>query len=720
VQYRLPMEQSALQTAAPDFPAASSTRALRALLEPRSVAVVGASRTRGTVGAEILHNLIEGFSGAIYPVNPHADSIEGRRAYPRILDVPGEIDLAVIAVPAELVEAAVDECIDKHVAAVVVISAGFSETGAEGKTRETRLRDKLRNAGSCLVGPNCMGVLNTDPARPLNATFSPVFPPAGPVAFSTQSGALGIAVLESARQLNLGLSSFVSVGNKADISTNDLIEYWEGDSRTSVILMYVESFGNPRRFADIARRVGRVKPIVAVKAGRSRSGARAASSHTGALAANDDMVDALFRDTGVIRTGTVEEMFETATLLAHQPLPAGPRVAILTNAGGPGILAADACEAHGLALGTLAPGTREALREFLPPTASLSNPVDMIATASAADYRRAIPLLLRDPGIDSLLTIFIPPIVTRPADVARAIADTTREAGKPVLATFFGAAGVPDLIAPVPCYTFPESAARALAHAVKYARWRNAPAGLVPALSHFDREGLAQIIGRARFNTEGWLEPLAVAAVLERCGISAAATRVVVDASGALAAARQLGFPVVLKGTGPQLLHKTEAHAVFTGLATDEDVLRAHHALARRPDVESVLVQPMIKDGVEMFVGATVDPTFGPVVMCGSGGTMVELLKDTALRLAPLTDRGAREMIDELRGSALLRGFRGSPAADEAAFRDVLLRTSALVAACPGIAELDFNPVIVTTAGAIVVDARIRIAAAHGFACTAA
>ena len=683
--------------------------------EPRSVAVIGASRTRGTIGAEILHNLISaGFGGPIYPVNLHVSTVEGLRAYPSVCAVPGPVDLAVIAVPSESVEAAVDDCIAKSVAAVVVISAGFGETGTEGRTREIRLRDKLRATGARLVGPNCMGVINTDPAKPLNATFSPVFPPAGPVAFSSQSGALGLAVLESAQRLNLGLSSFVSVGNKADVSTNDLLEYWEQDSRTSVILMYVESFGNPRRFAQIARRVGRDKPIVALKAGRSCSGARAASSHTGALAASDDVVDALFRDAGVIRTGTVEEMFETAALLAHQPLPAGPRVAVLTNAGGPGILAADACEAHGLTLGTLAPTTRDALRAFLPAAAGLSNPIDMIATASASDYRRAIPLLLQDPGIDSLLTIFIPPIVTRAQDVAAAIAETTRGAGKPVLATFFGVSGVPDILAPVPCYAFPESAARALAHAVKYAQWRSAPAGQVPAMQNFDQDSARRIVARSRFTTDGWLEPLAVTAVLESCGIHAAPTRVVVDAQGALAAAHQLGFPVVLKGVGPTLLHKSEAHAVFTGLRSVEDVLRAYHALARRPDVKNVLVQPMVKDGVEMFVGATLDPTFGHIVLCGSGGTMVELLHDTSCRLAPITDRAAREMIDETRGSALLRGFRGSQPADEAAFRDVLLRTSALVNACPEIAELDLNPVIVTAAGAVVVDARIRVAAAHG------
>ena len=704
--------ETALDAPARQLPARSASRPLDALLRPETVAVIGASRTRGTIGAEIFHNLLaSGFQGCVYPVNPAANVVQGVRAYPSITQVPTEVDLAVIAVPAQAVEAAVDDCIAHGVGAVVIISAGFSETGEEGRQQERRLRDKLRAAGTRLVGPNCMGVLNTDPAIALNASFSPVYPPAGPIAFSSQSGALGLAILDLAKQLNLGLSSFVSVGNKADVSTNDLIEYWEHDPKTSVILMYVESFGNPRRFGQIARRVGRQKPIVAMKAGRSSSGARAASSHTGALAASDDVVDALFRDAGVIRTATVEEMFQTAALLAHQPLPAGPRVAILTNAGGPAILAADACEAHGLNLGTLAPGTIAALKAFLPAAASVGNPVDMIASATAEQYRRAIPLLLDDPGIDSLLTIFIPPILSSAHEVARAIADTTAAASKPVLATFFGAAGVPEILAPVPCYPFPEGAARALAHAVTYSRWRSQPAGDVPALAHFDADAARRIVERAPTNHEGWLEPLAACALMEACGIHAAPTRVVMDAAGALAAARQAGYPVVLKGAGPALLHKTEAKAVITGLADDSAVLRAYHALGRRPDVAHVLVQPMVRDGVEMFVGATLDASFGHVVMCGSGGTMVELLHDTACRLAPLTDRAAREMLDETRAATLLRGFRGSRPADEAAFREVLLRTSALVQACPEILELDFNPVIVTPSGAIVVDARVRVGA---------
>lgn len=693
----------------------AAPRALERFFAPRVIAVIGAGRKRGTVGAEIFHNLVShGFRGDVYAVNPHGVTVDGRDAFTSIGAVPEPVDMAVIAVPCAAVEAAVDECLAAGVPAITVISAGFAETGEDGRQREAAIRDKVRRAGARLIGPNCMGVVNTDPAVSMNATFAPGFPPAGSIGFSSQSGALGVAVLECARTLNLGLSTFASVGNKADVSGNDLLEYWEADPRTSVILLYLESFGNPRRFGELARRIGRTKPIVAVKSGRSRSGARAASSHTGALAASDSAVEALFRDAGVIRTDTVEELFHVGALLAHQPLPAGPRVAILTNAGGPGILASDACESLGLTLATLTEATAAALSAFLPPSASVRNPVDMIATASAADYRKALPLLLEDPGVDSVLTIFIPPIVTKAEDVAQAIAESAKSATKPVLATFFGAAGVPPALAPVPCYTFPETAAAALARAVEYARWRAKPAGSVPTLQGIDRGVARTIIDSSRAAGGGWLDPLATNVLLDACGITAASTRIVVNQEGALAAAHRAGYPVVLKGTGAAILHKTESQAVLTNLSDDEAVIRAFHALDRRPDIEKVVVQPMIRDGAEMFIGATRDPQFGHLVMCGSGGTLLELMRDTSARLVPLTDRGAAEMIEEIRGRAVLRGFRGAPIRDEGAYRETLLRVSALLQICPEIEELDLNPVIVTTTGAFVVDARIRVSGEAG------
>lgn len=677
---------------------------------PRTIAVIGAGRHRGTVGAEIFHNLTAGgFNGQVFAINPHGVACDGSKAYQSIGEVPVPIEMAVIVVPCAAVEQVVDECLLAGVPALTVISAGFAETGDAGRTREAVIRDKVRRAGARMIGPNCMGIMNTDPAVHMNATFAAGFAPAGSIAFSSQSGALGVAVLECARTLNLGLSSFVSVGNKADVSGNDLLEYWEEDPRTSVILLYLESFGNPTRFGQIARRVGRRKPIAAVKSGRSSGGARAASSHTGALAASDAAVEALFRDAGVIRTSTVEELFHVGALLAHQPLPAGPRVAILTNAGGPGILASDACEALGLKLATLSEKTIDALTSLLPPAASVRNPVDMIATATPEQYRRALPLLLKDSGVDSVITIFIPPIVTSADDVAAAIADSAKASDKPVLATFFGAAGVPPALAPVPCYTFPEAAAGALAHVVEYARWRAKPIGQVPTFADIDHATARAIVDARRKTGGGWLDPLATATLLASVGITGAPTRIVVNQEGALAAAHHLGFPVVLKGSGANLLHKTESQAVMINLQRDEDVLRAFHALDRRPDVEQILVQPMIRDGAEMFVGASFDPLFGHLVMCGSGGTLLELMRDTAARLAPVTDRGAFEMLEEIRGRALLQGFRGAPPRDEPAFRDTILRTSALLAVCPEIQELDLNPVIVTGTGAVVVDARVRV-----------
>jgi acetyl coenzyme A synthetase (ADP forming)-like protein len=690
------------------------TASIRSFFAPRSVAVIGASRQRGRIGAEIFHNLqAEGFRGTLYPVNPHAAEVASVPAWPSIGAIPGPVDLAVIAVPTPSVERAVDECLAKGVGAIVVITAGFGETGEAGRAAELRMREKVRRAGVRMIGPNCMGLLSTHPDVRLNATFSPVFPPAGPIAFSSQSGALGLAILEYAQQLGLGISDFVSIGNKADVSSNDLIEYWAEDPRTRVILLYLESFGNPRRFGQIARRVGRHKPIVAVKAGRSRSGARAASSHTGALTASDTVVDALFREGGVIRTDTIEELFDVAGLMAHQPVPSGGRVAILTNAGGPGIMAADACEGMGLTLPALMPGTVDALRSFLLPNASTVNPVDMIATATADDYRRAIPLLLADQAIDSLLVIFIPPLVTHATDVARAVAEAVRGARKPVLATFFAAEGVRAILGTIPCYAFPESAVRALSHAVAYSQWIRRPSGERPRLPGFDEATARDIVARSSSQGGGWLSPGTAAALMEACGIPSAATRVVGSEDQAVAAARALGYPVAIKGWGPTLLHKTETQALALGLDDEASLLEAYRRLAARADVAEVIVQRMAEPGVEMLVGASLDPAFGHVIVCGSGGTLVELLRDTSCRLAPMTDVSAAEMLDEVRGMALLRGFRGRPIGDEAALRDIVLRVSELVTACPEIAELDLNPVIVTPRGACVVDARVQVAPAR-------
>ncbi|HXH07610.1 MAG TPA: GNAT family N-acetyltransferase [Vicinamibacterales bacterium] len=685
---------------------------MRPIFEPRAVAVVGANRERGHLGAEILHNLLAaGFRGVIYPVHPSATEIQGVPAYPSLRAVPGPVDLAVIAVPAGAVLDVVEDGLAVGVRAFCVISAGFGEAGPEGRARERALVAAVRRAGCRLVGPNCMGVVNTDPAVRLNATFSPVYPPAGGVAMSTQSGALGLAILDYARRLDIGISSFVSVGNKADVSGNDLIQYWEEDPRTRVILLYLESFGNPRIFSRLARRVSRRKPIVAVKAGRSPAGARAASSHTGALATADAVVDALFRQTGIIRTATLEELFDVAALLARQPVPPGRRVAILTNAGGPGILAADACEANGLELAPLDETTVTALRSFLPAEASVGNPVDMLASAPADHYARALRMLLADAHVDSVLTIFIPPVVTDPAAVARAVGEAAAASEKPVLAIFMRAAGAPSGLGAVPCYSFPESAAVALARAAAYGEWRRQPQGAVPAFSDLRMAEVRAVVAGALRRGGGWLTPDEAQRLVAAIGLEVAPARMVRSADEAVQAAADIGYPVALKAMGPTILHKTERNAVHLGLEDARAVRAAAAELVARlgGEMSGLLVQAMVPDGIEMLVGGLQDPMFGPVVACGSGGILAELVADTVFRLCPLTDVDAAAMIDELRSAKLLRGYRGRPAADAAALRETLLRVSTLLDLCPEILELDLNPLKVLPVGARAVDVRVRV-----------
>jgi acetyl coenzyme A synthetase (ADP forming)-like protein len=698
---------------------AAAIAALSAFLKPRSVAVIGASRSRGTIGGEVFHNLLEAeFDGPVYPVNPNASVVQSVAAFKGIEQVPEPVDLAVIVVPAPAVAEVARACGEKGVRALVVISSGFAEVGDEGRARQRELLGICREFGMRLIGPNCMGIMNVSPDVRLNATFAPSVPPHGRVAFSSQSGALGLAVIEHAGRLGLGVSSFVSVGNKADISGNDLIHYWESDPDTDVILLYLESFGNPRTFARITRRVGRTKPIIAVKSGRSAAGARATSSHTGALiAASDVTVDALFRQTGVIRTDTLAEMFDVAALLASQPPPAGPRVGIVTNAGGLGILCADACEADGLRIAPLPEEVRAQLASFLPGEASLGNPVDMIASASAEDYGRAIEILAGSGAVDALIVIFVPPLVTRAEDVARSVRQAaSRIDGRlPLLSVFMSAHGVPPELrgegVRIPSYAFPEEAARALAHAAHYGEWLARPEGSVPAFAQLRSAEAASILGRALVNGPRWLDPDEVAALLACYGLPLAEWRMADSPAAAGDAARELAGPVALKAVASGLIHKTEAGGVRLGLATPAEVEAAATEMATRIGVERFLVQRMVPSGVEMLIGVVHDPSFGPVVACGAGGTAVELLRDVNVRIAPLTDLDAREMVRSLATFPLLQGYRGGQSADVAALEDAILRVSALVEAHPEIAELDCNPVVVLPTGAVIVDARIRVEA---------
>jgi acetyl coenzyme A synthetase (ADP forming)-like protein len=693
----------------------SVTRELAAFFEPKTVAVIGASRDRNKIGSEILHNLlITNFAGTLVPIHPNAPELFGLKCYPRLPDVPFDIDLAVVVVPADRVDPVIDDCITKGVRGICIISAGFGECSEEGRRRERAIVEKVRAAGCRVIGPNCMGLLNTSPSVLLNATFSPFYPPAGNIAMSTQSGALGLAILDYAKKLNIGISSFASIGNKADVSSNDLLQYWEGDPRTKVILLYLESFGNPAKFSRIARRISHTKPIVALKSGRSAIGARAAASHTGALASSDAFVDALFHQSGVIRTNTVTELFDVAMLLSRQPVPKGRRIAILTNAGGPGILAADACQAHGLQVAELTPASRDALRALLPGAASVGNPIDMLASASAEHYEHALDIVLADPNVDSVLAIFIPPLVTNADDVAAAIARAAaRDAGKPIAGVFMRTEAAPAALNSIPCFAFPEPAAIAMARVAAFGEWRQKTPGVVPRLEDLQPALARLVIERALARGGGWLTPIEANALMSAVGISVPRSIQVPSVDEAVRAAEQLGYPVALKAVGPGLLHKTERKAVRLNLSGRSEVRLAATQLTRGlgAEMDGLLVQRMVTGGAEMMVGAINDATFGHVVVCGSGGVLIDLLADSASRLFPVTDQDAAEMVESLKGVRLLRGFRGAAPADEEAFRDAILRISALVGMCPEIAELDVNPLAVLPGGVSALDVRVRVSA---------
>jgi acyl-CoA synthetase (NDP forming) len=591
--------------------------------------------------------------------------------------------------------------------------------GGAGVEREQDLLAVVRRYGMRLIGPNCLGVLNAEPAVSMNATFAPVMPPSGRVAFVSQSGALGLSVLDYAREYGIGFAQFVSIGNRPDVSSNDLLAYWEHDPSVDVILMYVETFGNPRRFLETAGRISKTKPIVVVKSGRSKSGARAASSHTGALAGSDRAVDALLAQAGVIRAETVEELFELAIALEARPLPHSRRTAVVTNAGGPGILAADALEARGLELPAFAPITESRLRLLLPEEASLRNPVDMIASATADAYREVLTAVLADPGIDSAIAIFVPPVVTKQRDVVDAI--TTASAGrngKPVLAVLMGREGLPEgradlREAGIPAYIFPESAARALAIMARQQDWAARPAQVLELLP-VDHDRSARLIREARESGRRLLTGETPLALLRSYGIPSVTGGVARDAAGAVAIASEVGYPVALKVASEQISHKSDIGGVRVGLEDPEDVRKAFDEILRnalqvapRAAIDGVLVQRMAAPGRELIVGVARDPSFGPLIMFGLGGVLAEALQDVVFRLAPLTRWDTAEMCRSIRGAKLLQAFRGAPPVDIRALEDVLLRVSQLACDFPEVEELDLNPLLVSEAGAVAVDARI-------------
>lgn len=667
---------------------------LTSFFQPRSIAVIGASARRGTIGGELFRNVIAAdFDGAAYPVNPKGDPVGGVPGYRSVEDIPNRVDLAVICVPGAQVIDAADRALRAGVRALCVISAGFAETSSEGLARQEQLLALVRAHGARMIGPNCLGVAST--ARRLNATFARrAFPP-GRVAFSSQSGALGLALLEQADARGLGLSAFASIGNKADVSSNDLLEYWEDDPETDVILLYLESFGNPRKFGRIAGRVARSKPILAMRSGTSKAGARAAASHTAALAGSDAVVDALFRQAGVLRATTLQELLDTAVLLTALPAPAGDRVAIVTNAGGLGILCADACEAQNLTLPELTDETRAALAEVTPPEASLANPIDLLGSANAASYERTLPLILADPNVDAVIALFVPPVVEDPKAVEELLARYASTSAKPLLAVVMSADG-----SSRGGFEYPESAARALGLAAQRAAWLRRPGGTTPAIEVDSARGRA-IVDAA---PEGWLDPADAQALLEAYGIPLVRERHAETPDEAVRAAVELGLPVVVKTALPGA-HKTESGGVVLDIRTAGEV---HEAASRMAG--PVLVQQFLTEGTELLAGLVQDPVFGPLVAFGPGGVLAELIGSANFALAPLTDVDAAELIGTGKAGKLVDGWRGAPAADRDALADLLHRLSRLAVDLPEVSELDLNPVLAGPEGCVAVDARLRIA----------
>ncbi|MDD4859703.1 MAG: acetate--CoA ligase family protein, partial [Dehalococcoidales bacterium] len=703
---------------------------LKSFLTPRSVAVIGASPRATALGNRSFTCLLYGgFKGTVYPVNSKGDSVAAVKAYSSIMDVPGEVDLAVIVVPADAVQTIVEQCGRKGVRGIVVISAGFGEAGPEGIARQNKLLATVRSYGMRMVGPNCMGIINTAPEINMNATFAPVFPPNGRIAFGTQSGGLGLAILEYAKNLNIGLSTFVSIGNRADVSSNDLLQYWKEDPATDVILLYLESFGNPRKFAHVARNVTVSKPVVVVKSGRTAAGARAAASHTGAMASTEVAAEALFKQAGIVRVSTLEELFDTAIVLANQPVPRGRKVAIITNGGGPGILTADACADKGLEVPILSEKTRSGLKKLLSPQASVSNPVDMTADASYNEYKGALQLLVQDENVDIAIAILVSPVKERTEFVAKAIREVApdfKKVGKTLISSFMGQHGVAqELVSKgeiiVPSFTFPEASAIAIAKACEYGEWLKKPKGNIPELSGIDREKAQTVIKSAREKNPAkplWLDAETVDELLRCYGVKTVPTRIAANAQEAARIAGELGYPVALKLYSKTISHKTEVGGVALNLHNAAEVSKAYQkmkenlsAVGRVAEMQGVTVQPMVTSGTEMIVGVTQDPSFGPLMLFGMGGVYTELFKDVSMRIHPLTDTDAKEMVRSVKAFQLLEGWRGSKRQDVASIEELLLRISAMLEDIDEIKELDLNPVKVQEEGKgyIVVDARILL-----------
>jgi len=677
------------------------------IFRPRSVAIIGASRNKGNIGHVILHNIITAeFNGKVFPVNPTTSVIHSIKAYSTILDVPDAVDLAIIIVRKEHVKKVVQQCGEKGVKGVIVISAGFSEVGAEGKARELEVLEVIREYNMRMIGPNCFGVLNTAPEVYLNGTFSKIFPKKGNIGFITQSGSMGEAIMSHANELGIGFSVVASIGNKADISSNDLLEYLKDDPNTDIILMYLENFGNPRNFSIIAREVSLVKPIVAVKSGRTRLGAKAVSSHTGALGGMDVGVDAIFEQTGIMRVDTIEELFDVAAALSLQPVPKGNRVAVVTNAGGPGILATDALINSGMEMPDLTPETITELKKFCPAEASFSNPMDMVAGAGAKEYKMTLETIKKDNRFDIIIPIFVPPVICDELEVAQNIVEALADTDKSVYGCLLGSGestlGIEYLKQhKIPVFIYPEAIAKTLTTTRSYKAWLKRPQGQFLTFD-VDSARVKKIIKKTVKGKEGSIVGEEALEILQAYGIQVAGYRYASNAEEALAVVKDISYPVVMKIASPAILHKTEIGGVIVDLRSDDEMKNAFNELKKRVgelkkgEHFSVAIQQMVSGAMETIIGMTTDPSFGPLMMFGLGGIYVEVMKDVAFRINPLTDQDTKEMIQSLKSYPLLTGFRGSPSVDLAYVEETLLRLSQLVRDFDCFVEIDVNPFIVS------------------------
>jgi acetyltransferase len=693
------------------------------IFRPRSIAVVGTSRKKGTLGREILHNLVAyGFNGPVYPVNPKADYVNSIKCYPSVSEIPDSIDLAVIIVPKDFVPKVMEECGEKGVKGIVVISAGFKETGEKGKAREKELVKIIKKYDMRLVGPNCMGVINTASDIRMDATFGTTLPLDGHVGFMSQSGAMGDIILRYADDLEIGFSKFVSMGNKADVSANDLLLDFEGDDNTNIILMYLESFGNPRRFVKIARRLTKKKPVIAVKAGRTIAGAKAASSHTGAMAGLDVAVDALFEQCGVLRATSIEELFDYALAFSNQPLPKGKRVAIVTNAGGPGIIATDACVSLGLEMSTFEDKTLGILMDSLPEEASIQNPVDILGDGGPSRYEKALDAVLADSNVDAVITIFVPPLIANALEVAVAISKVSANYQKPVLGCFMGREEVLTSIQElernnIPAYLFPESAAKSIAGMHKYNELRQRREGEIKRFE-VDKQKAEKIISNAQNQGITYLPPENVRSILEAYGFRFPQSIQAKSEEEAVYYAKEIGYPVALKVVSPDIIHKSDKGGVILDIENGGEVKEGFRKISQEvknkaPNaiIEGIMVQAMLKGGRETILGMSLDPNFGPLIMFGLGGIYVEVLKDVTFRIAPITDLDAKDMVRSIKSFPLLSGVRGEDPVDIESIEEYIQRISRLVEDFPEIEELDVNPLLVFEKGKCcnVVDARMKI-----------